>query len=69
MYKAKNHSRCSLKAHLVFVVKYRKNLINKDIDFLLKTSNHKDDRHSCAKLKTYHFSGEKHINQKNKEES
>ena len=58
MYKAKNHSRYRLKAHLVFVVKYRKDLINKDIDFLLKTSNHKDDRHSCAKLKTYHFSGE-----------
>lgn len=37
MYKAKNHSRYSLKAHLVFVVKYRKGLINKDIDFLLKT--------------------------------
>ena len=37
MYKAKNHSRYRLKAHLVFVVKYRKDLINKDIDFLLKT--------------------------------
>ena len=37
MYKSKNHSKYSLKVHLVFVVKYRKNLINKDIDFFLKT--------------------------------
>lgn len=25
--------------------------------------NQKDNRHSCAKLKTYHFSGEKGINE------
>lgn len=37
MYKSKNHSKYSLKVHLVFVVKYRKKLINKDIDFFLKT--------------------------------
>lgn len=37
MYKTKNHSKYSLKAHIVFVVKYRKKLINKDIDFFLKT--------------------------------
>ena len=37
MYKSKNHSKYSLKAHIVFVVKYRKKLINKDIDFFLKT--------------------------------
>ena len=37
MYKSKNHSKYNLKAHLVFVVKYRKKLINKDIDFFLKT--------------------------------
>ena len=37
MYQSKNHSKYSLKVHLVFVVKYRKKLINKDIDFFLKT--------------------------------
>lgn len=37
MHKSKNHSKYSLKAHLVFVVKYRKKLINNDIDFFLKT--------------------------------
>lgn len=37
MYKTKNHSKYNLKAHIVFVVKYRKKLINKDIDFFLKT--------------------------------
>ena len=37
MYKSKNHSKYSLKVHLVFVVKYRKKLISKDIDFFLKT--------------------------------
>lgn len=37
MYQSKNHSKYSLKVHLVFVVKYRKTLINKDIDFFLKT--------------------------------
>lgn len=37
MYKSKNHSKYSLKVHLVFVVKYRKKIINKDIDFFLKT--------------------------------
>ena len=37
MYKSKNHSKYSLKVHIVFVVKYRKKLINKDIDFFLKT--------------------------------
>ena len=37
MYKSKNHSKYSLKVHLVFVVKYRKKLINKDINFFLKT--------------------------------
>ena len=38
MYQSKNHSKYSLKVHLVFVVKYRKKLINKDIDidFFLK---------------------------------
>ena len=25
--------------------------------------NHKDNHHSCAKLKTYHFSGEEGINE------
>lgn len=34
---SKNHSKYSLKAHLIFVVKYRKEFINKDIDFFLKT--------------------------------
>ena len=37
MYKSKNHSKYSLKVHPVFVIKYRKKLINKDIDFFLKT--------------------------------
>lgn len=37
MYTPKNHAKDSLKVHLVFVVKYRKKLINKDIDFFLKT--------------------------------
>lgn len=37
MYHSKNHSKYSLKVHLVFVVKYRKKLIKKDIDFFLKT--------------------------------
>ena len=37
MYKSKNHSKYSLKVHLIFVVKYRKKLVNKDIDFFLKT--------------------------------
>lgn len=37
MHKSKNHPKYSLKAHIVFVVKYRKKLINKDIDFFLKT--------------------------------
>jgi len=37
MYKSKNHSKYSLKVHIVFVVKYKKKLINKEIDFFLKT--------------------------------
>mgnify|MGYP000747422443 CR=1 FL=1 len=37
MYKTENHSKYSLKVHLVLVVKYRKKLINKYIDFFLKT--------------------------------
>ena len=37
MYKSKNHSKYSLKVHLVFVVKYIKKIINKDIDCFLKT--------------------------------
>ena len=36
MYKSKNHSKYSLKAHLVFVVKYRKKLLNSEIDFFVK---------------------------------
>lgn len=36
MYKSKNHSKYSLKAHLVFVVKYRKKLLNPEIDFFVK---------------------------------
>lgn len=37
MYKSKNHSKYSLKVHIVFAVKYRKKIINKDIEFFLKT--------------------------------
>ena len=37
MYKSKNHSKYSLKAYPVFATKYRKKLINKDIDFCFKT--------------------------------
>ena len=37
MYQSKNHSKYSFKVHLVFVVKNRKKLNNKDIDFFLKT--------------------------------
>lgn len=37
MYKSKNHSKYSLKVHLIFVVKYRKGFIDKNIDFFLKT--------------------------------
>mgnify|MGYP004559098191 CR=1 FL=1 len=37
MYKSKNHSKYNLKVHLEFVVRYRKKIINKDIDFFLKT--------------------------------
>ena len=37
MYMSKNHAKYSLKAHIIFVVKYRKKLINKDIEFFLKT--------------------------------
>lgn len=37
MYQSKNNSKYSLKVHLVFVVKYRKKLINKAIDFFFKT--------------------------------
>ena len=74
MYKSKNHSKYSLKAHIIFVVKYRKKLINRDIDFFLKTKikqiearsdfrielmeTDKDNRHSCVKLNTYYFSDE-----------
>lgn len=36
MYKSKNHSKYSLKVHLVFVVKYRKKLLNPEIDFFIK---------------------------------
>lgn len=36
MYKSKNHSKYSLKAHLVFVLKYRKKLLNPEIDFFIK---------------------------------
>lgn len=41
MYERKNHSKYNLKVHLVFVVKYRKNIINNEIsDFIkLKISN------------------------------
>ena len=36
MYKSKNHSKYSLKVHLVFVIKYRKKLLNPEIDFFIK---------------------------------
>ncbi len=35
MYKSKNHSKYSLKAHLVFVIKYRKKLLNSKINFFI----------------------------------
>jgi len=37
MYKSKNHSKYSLKAHLIFVVKYRKPLLTLDISFAIKS--------------------------------
>ena len=37
MYKSKNHSKYSLKAHLIFVVKYRKPLLTSDISCAVKT--------------------------------
>ena len=36
MYKSKNHSKYNLKAHLIFVVKYRKKLLTSDIAFFIK---------------------------------
>ena len=36
MYKSKNHSKYSLKVHLVFVVKYRKKLLTPNIAFFIK---------------------------------
>lgn len=36
MYKTRNHSKYSLKAHLIFVVKYRKKLLDLDIAFFVK---------------------------------
>lgn len=36
MYKSKNHSKYSLKVHLVFVVKYRKKLIDTELSFFIK---------------------------------
>lgn len=33
MYKSKNHSKYSLKVHFVFVVKYRKKIINNDKEY------------------------------------
>ena len=37
MYERKNHSKYSLKVHLVFVVKYRKNIINKELSDFIKS--------------------------------
>lgn len=37
MYKRKNHAKYSLKVHLIFVVKYRKELITPEISFFIKT--------------------------------
>ena len=36
MYKSKNHSKYNLKAHLVFVVKYRKKLLTSNIENFVK---------------------------------
>ena len=36
MYKTKNHSKYSVKVHLVFVVKYRKELINNELRLFIK---------------------------------
>lgn len=35
-YRSKNHSKFSLKYHIVLVVKYRKNLLEKDLDIIMK---------------------------------
>ena len=36
MYKSKNHSKYNLKAHIVFVVKYRKKLLDEEISVFIK---------------------------------
>ncbi|MBR0384429.1 MAG: IS200/IS605 family transposase [Eubacteriaceae bacterium] len=37
MYKRKSHSKYSLKAHIILVVKYRKELLTPDVSFFVKT--------------------------------
>lgn len=50
MYKKENRSRYSLKVHLVLAVKYRKKLINKYIDFFLKTKLKQIEERSNFKI-------------------
>lgn len=47
MYISKNHSRYSLKVHIIFVVKYQKKLLDADMSFFIKrqfiqTAEHSD---------------------------
>lgn len=50
MYKSKNHSKYSLKVHLISVVKYRKKIIDKDIDFFLKAKIKQIEKRSDFKI-------------------
>ena len=60
MYKSKNHSKYSLKVHLIFVVKYRKKLINKDINFFLKTKIKQIEERSDFRIELMEI-GQDHI--------
>jgi putative transposase len=50
MYRSENHSKYNLKVHFVFVVKYRRKLINKDINSFLKVKIKQVERRSNFKV-------------------
>ena len=61
MYKSKNHSKYSLKAHLVFVVKYRKKLLTSNIENFVKYKFLQIAKHSNFNIELIEIDQNDHI--------
>lgn len=61
MYKSKNHSKYNLKAHLVFVVKYRKKLLTSNIENFVKHKFLQIAKHSNFNIELMEIDQKDHI--------